>query len=212
MKIVEIFKSIDGEGKYAGLPATFIRVFGCNCRCSYCDTPYSWEGVEYTEMTVDEIIKKVKELEVKHITLTGGEPLIHKDIDKLINELIKNNFIINVETNGTIQPTTRHSNIFYTMDYKTNVSGMSDKMNMSALNNLTENDVLKFVVGSREDLEQSKQIIETITSNPQVYFSPVFGKIEPKDIVDYVLDNKLYKCRVQIQLHKVIWDSNERGV
>ena len=216
MKVVEIFKSIDGEGKYTGLPAIFIRLYGCNLRCKYaeggCDTPYSWSGDNYKEMSVKEILDEVKKLEVKHITLTGGEPLIHPNVDDLLNTLLDNNYIINVETNGTVKPVIRDPNIFYTMDYKTYTSGMSDKMNFDALNSLTEFDVLKFVVGSIEDLNQSKEVLQKITSNPMVYFSPIFNKIEPKDIVEYILNNKLYDCRVQVQLHKVIWDPNERGV
>lgn len=215
-KVIEIFKSIDGEGKLTGLPATFIRLFGCNLRCAYsengCDTPYSLTGSDYQLMTKEEILSRCNELEVKHITLTGGEPLIHPGVIDLINLLLENDYIINVETNGTIIPPVRHKNIFYTMDFKTYTSKMSDKMNYEALNSLTEDDVLKFVVGTEEDMLQCKDVLNQIQSKPQVYFSPIYGMIEPKAIVKFILNNKLYDCKVQVQLHKIIWDPNKRGV
>lgn len=215
-KIVEIFRSIDGEGKYTGLPATFIRLFGCNLHCMYsengCDTPYSLTGSDYTEMTIDEILNKLNELQVKHITLTGGEPLIHNNINDLLNTLINNNYIINVETNGTMIPPVRHDNIFYTMDFKTYTSKMSDKMNYDALNSLTKDDVLKFVVGTEEDMIQAKEVLQKLQTKAQVYFSPIYNMIEPKNIVEFILNNELYNCRVQVQLHKIIWNPNQRGV
>ena len=102
MKVVEIFKSIDGEGIRAGYPATFIRLFGCNLRCSYCDTPYGYEGNDYKEMTVDEIVQECMCLNCPRITLTGGEPLIHKDVNILIKNLLVNGFEVNIETNGSV--------------------------------------------------------------------------------------------------------------
>lgn len=216
MKVVEIFKSIEGEGKRAGLPCTFVRLFGCNLRCKYCDTKYGWSN-EYAdsvkEMSVDQIVETVAKLGIPHVTITGGEPLIHDDIVLLISELAKRNFWVNVETNGTMLPKCHTlSNVFYTMDYKTNASGMSDKMNMKAIQSLKSKDVLKFVVGSIDDCKQAKAIIDAIEPEASIYFSPVFGEIEPKDIVEFLLNNKMYNCNVQIQLHKVIWPADMRGV
>lgn len=216
MKVVEIFKSIEGEGKRAGLPCTFIRLFGCNLRCKYCDTKYGWSS-EYSddakEMSIEQIVEEAVKIGVPHITITGGEPLIHDDLFLLLSELAKRNFWVNVETNGTMLPKCHtFPNIFYTMDYKTNASGMSDEMNMEAIQTLQCKDVLKFVVGSIEDCKQAKDIIDNIKPEAAIYFSPVFGKIEPKEIVEFLLSNEMYNCHVQMQLHKIIWPADMRGV
>lgn len=224
MKIVEIFKSIDGEGKRTGLPVTFIRLFGCNLRCSYCDTSYSYHDDEFTEMGVSDIIQVCREFEVKPVTITGGEPLINRGIDCLIRELLYAGFEVNIETNGSINvlnsrkiieesmPKDLLENLFYTVDYKCNSSGMNKHMDEDSFRNLQPCDVLKFVVGNNEDLEQAAAVLKKVNPRCEVYFSPVFGKIEPKKIVEFVLEKKLYFCKTQVQLHKVIWDPQERGV
>ena len=212
MKVVEIFKSIDGEGIRAGFPVTFIRLEGCNLRCSYCDTKYSYENANYTEMTVDEIYNKVYKLGCKRITLTGGEPLIHEDVDRLINILTFNGFQVNIETNGAvnIEPYVRRRNILITMDYKCPSSGMSDAMLLSNLDLLTRNDVIKFVVGNKEDLDTCRDLLKY--TKAQIFISPIFGKIEPKEIVEYMLEHDMQNCRVQLQIHKIIYEPDARGV
>lgn len=214
MKVVEIFNSIEGEGKRAGLPATFIRLFGCNLRCSYCDSMYAVEGADFKEMSVDEILEAAEEIGCPNITITGGEPLIHKDITNLLESLCKRGYWINVETNGSIVPEYRtlDSRLFYTIDYKTSSSGMKDKMSEKAFESLRAIDVVKFVVGSEEDLQEAMKEFLRIEGQPTIYVSPIFGKIDPKDIVDFVLRNKLWNWKVQLQLHKFIWNPEERGV
>ena len=213
MKVVEIFKSIDGEGKRAGMPATFIRLAFCNLRCTYCDTSYAFDDNCAKDMTVDEIIHKCIELDCPTITLTGGEPLIHKDVEKLLAELDRNNFDVNVETNGTIDPSQYHllKNVWFTVDYKSPSSGCETKMNPKAFENLRFNDVLKFVVGSNEDLEAALSVIRKYNPSAQIYFSPVFG-YDAKNIVNFLLVNKLNRCKIQLQIHKYIWPVNMRGV
>lgn len=228
MKVVEIFKSIDGEGLRTGTPVTFIRLHGCNLRCSYCDTKYSYGNNPYTEMTVDEIIKKVEELGLKRITLTGGEPLIHEDVSILIVKLLNFGYDINVETNGSVSLQAYYNyrnslgyrvvpgHLMFTIDYKSISSGMNNLNNLENFNyaSMEELDVYKFVVGSIEDLEDMKRVIEKYKLDEKfvIYVSPVFGKIEPKQIVEYVLENNLQEVVVQVQLHKVIWNPEERGV
>ena len=216
MKVNEIFLSIDGEGIRTGMPTTFIRLFGCNLRCSYCDTMYSCEvqdgEVPYKEMSVEEIINECGRLGCPNITVTGGEPLIHESINILLYELLGHHYNVNVETNGTVFPIIRHKNLFYTMDFKTLSSNMSEKMDMDAIKGLKAKDTLKFVVGTKEDLEQAVEVLNQLKTKPHIYFSPVFGKIDPKEIVQFLLDNRLYTCKVQVQLHKIIWDPNMRGV
>ena len=214
MKVVEIFNSIEGEGKRAGLPATFIRLFGCNLRCSYCDSMYAVEGTDYTEMSVEQIMDKAEEIGCPNITITGGEPLIHKDIVDLLTTLCSGGFWVNVETNGSVKIPYRtvDDRLFYTVDYKTGSSGMSDKMDLELFKRLTKSDVLKFVVGSSQDLTEASLFCKNLSSQPQIYISPVFGNIEPVELVEFVLANKLWDWKVQLQLHKFIWEPDERGV
>ena len=214
MKVVEIFASIEGEGKRAGLPATFIRLYGCNLHCAYCDTRYGCEGNDYKDMSFEEIINGVDSFGIPNVTITGGEPLVHDNIHVLIKELLDSprKYNVNVETNGSIVPWMLHPRLFYTMDFKTFSSGMTSKMEPMAFEFLDSRDVLKFVVGSKEDMDQAVSVLHELRSTPKVYFSPVWGKIEPAEIVEYLLINKMYHCRVQLQLHKIIWDPQTRGV
>lgn len=214
MRVVEIFNSIEGEGKRAGLPATFIRLHGCNLRCSYCDSMYAVEGQDYTEMSIPEIIDKCGEIGCPHITVTGGEPLMHDDIKELLQTLCNKGYWVNVETNGTIKPPYRTiaDTVFYTVDYKTISSGMNKSMVPYVFECINAADVLKFVVGTREDLEQALNFYKDLPSCPHIYVSPVFGSIEPKEIVDFILEHKLWTWKVQLQLHKFIWDPDMKGV
>lgn len=218
MMVNEIFKSIDGEGLRTGELTTFIRLAGCNLRCSYCDTCYALKNSNGTEMSVDEIVKKAKKMDYRNITLTGGEPLIHKDVDDLISKLCENGFYVNIETNGSV-PIDKYilnKNILITMDYKVPSSGVEKSMNLSNLEKLRENDVLKFVIG-KGDFERVEQVIKNHSIKSYIYLSPVFGEIEPVELVDFMKNMHIKgidtsKMRVQVQLHKIIWNPNERGV
>lgn len=211
MKVVEIFKSIDGEGIRVGYPVTFIRLAGCNLRCNYCDTKYSYEDEKFTEMTPQEIYIQVYKLGGKRITLTGGEPLIHRDVKVLVDLLIQKGYEVNIETNGSVDITLfldKHTII--TMDYKCASSDMEDKMLLDNISKLRKQDVLKFVVSDDNDLDTVQRIYQNTKAT--VYISPVFGRIEPKQIVEYMLEHNMENCRVQVQLHKIIWNPEERGV
>lgn len=216
MKVNEIFYSIEGEGIRAGMPCVFIRLYGCNLNCSYCDTRYSCEGNEYKEMTIQEIIAKVKEYGCHNVTVTGGEPLIHEDIDKLLFELSNHGFWTNVETNGSVIPIRTVLGsipfVFYTMDFKTCASGMTKKMDVEAFTMLEEADVIKFVVGSIADLEQSVKFYKNNFIKAIPFVSPVFEMIEPKGIAEFLKEYHLDNWRLQLQLHKYIWDPQKRGV
>lgn len=211
----EIFGSIDGEGIRTGELATFIRLTGCNLRCKYCDTTYSF--TEGTPMTIDEIINKVDEIGYKNITITGGEPLIHKNIEKLIDRLLELHYKINIETNGAVDITPYISkNIILTMDYKTKASGMTKYMNKQNFPLLREYDVFK-IVCSREDFEDIKELLRNNEIKSYIYLSPIYQEVEPSELVDLLkeLHNEgidTSKIRVQVQLHKIIWEPNKRGV
>ena len=221
MKVVEIFSSIDGEGKRTGLPVVFVRLHGCNLHSSYCDSQYACRGDEYVEMSVDQVVSRVLEYGLHYVTITGGEPLLHKDeVYELIRELDAHNIESNIETNGSIDlsdiPT--DANCFVTMDWKCPGSGMDVKMKYSNLQYLSDKDVLKFVVGDENDLRHmylllgSSYLDNMLDEKVNIYVSPVFDKIETKQIVQYVLDHKLAEIHVQVQLHKVIWDPEQRSV
>lgn len=212
----EIFGSIDGEGLRTGELATFIRLAGCNLRCRYCDTPYSLKTCDGKEMTINEIVDKVKDINFKNITLTGGEPLIHRNVKELINALIENNFKVNIETNGSIDITPYiNDDLLITMDYKTPASNEVSKVLLSNINKLRETDVLKFVC-NKEDLSHITEVLKEYKPKCYVYLSPIFNEIEPKELVDYLKElNNIVdtsKIRVQVQLHKIIWNPDERGV
>ena len=220
MKVIEIFGSIDGEGKRTGQLATFIRLAGCNLRCCYCDTKYSFDSKNAEEMTIPEIVKKCKEIGYHNITLTGGEPLIHKDAKALIFELCVRGFQVNIETNGSVDllelthmRDIYELNFFFTVDYKTKFSGMNDKMNIHSFDYLDiKKDIVKCVVANKEDMDDALRYLDSIDNLFNIWFSPVFGEIEPKEIVEYVKERKRQDVTVQVQLHKIIWDPEERGV
>ena len=227
MKVSEIFKSIEGEGLRTGLPAVFIRLHGCNLRCSYCDSMYAVEGSDYKQMSVAQILDAVKEFSsITHVTLTGGEPLIHQDVEDLLSQLSDNDYRVNIETNGTVPCKWHFPGLIYTMDWKCKSSGMSGKMRIENLATLCSKDVLKFVVGSIEDLNETESIVAQLaqikesyaqeaTGMPYIYVSPIFETLEYKNIVDWILSSKVMtenNARVQVQLHKIIWDPERRGV
>lgn len=216
-KVNEIFSSIDGEGIRTGLSAVFIRLYGCNLKCSYCDTRYSCENREYTLMSLMDILEKVLSYNIPRVTLTGGEPLIQPGVKDLINSLVANDIEVNIETNGAVDledfwEYKYNSKVIFTMDYKCASSGMEDRMKLVNLHLLQPKDVIKFVVSNYNELEKMEYILEESGCKARPYVSPVFGAIEPKELVEYVLDNELNNVTVQVQLHKIIWNPNMRGV
>ncbi|URZ02923.1 putative 7-carboxy-7-deazaguanine synthase QueE [Clostridium felsineum] len=218
-KVVEKFISINGEGLKAGKLSIFIRFAGCNLNCVYCDTKWANEkDVKYTLMTENEIYSYIKETGIKNVTLTGGEPLLQNNIKELLSLLsLDNDLNVEIETNGSInlEDFLGYKNMpSFTMDYKLPDSGMETFMKTSNFKFLTMRDVIKFVVSSLNDLEKVLELITDfkLTHRTNVYISPVFGKISPEAIVDFMKDNKLNEVTLQIQIHKIIWNPNKRGV
>ena len=217
-KVVEIFESINGEGMRAGELAVFVRMKGCNLSCNYCDTMWANEAdCEFEEMTADRIVERVKKSGIKNVTLTGGEPLLQKDADKLLKLFSEeNNIRVEIETNGSVNlsPFLKYENTSFTMDYKLPESDMEKYMDLENFKILRKKDTLKFVASSVNDLKKAKDIIEKydLIDRVNIIFSPVFGKIELTDIVDFLKDNKLNDVRMQLQMHKFIWAPDERGV
>ena len=221
MQVVEIFTSIEGEGIRAGYPCVFVRFAGCNLQCSYCDTAYAQShDCESLAMTPQEIVDRVVYSGFDKVTLTGGEPLLQEEIDELVTLLMANKIAVNIETNGTIPVRTPDTPAFtdtskllmFTVDYKCPSSYMTGAMNPDSIKYLMKHDALKFVVGSREDMEDALRVLSIHKPKCNIFFSPVFGKIEPSEIVDFIKEHYLTNCRVQLQLHKFIWDPEMRGV
>ena len=207
LQVNEIFFSIDGEGKRAGCLAAFIRLSGCNLRCSYCGTEYAF--TDGRPMSVEEIAGAVDGWE--NVTITGGEPLC-QDIHGLLEALRRHS--VNIETNGSVdvEPYHVYPHVFMTLDYKCPSSGMESSMLEKNFRTLRPQDVLKFVVGDMEDLRRAQEICEQYEPRCHVYLSPVFGRIEAKDIVEYMKSARYKNWRLQLQLHKYIWPPDERGV
>lgn len=216
MRVVEKFISINGEGLRSGELAVFIRFANCNLRCSYCDTKYSFINPIYTEESIDEIVEYVKSTGVKNVTLTGGEPLIQNEIKELMIELSNIGNRIEIETNGSINiaPYLEIPNVTFTLDYKLKGSGMEKYMDLTNYDLLRKNDVIKFVVSDYDDLEKTKEIIKKydLINKANCLISPVWGRIEFEEIVNFLKDNKLNDVKMQLQIHKIIWDKDKRGV
>lgn len=218
-KVVEIFESINGEGRRVGQLAIFIRLQKCNLNCSYCDTRWAnGDDAPYTLMSEDEIYDKILKSGIKNITLTGGEPLLHKDVEILLEKIGNNpNLSLEIETNGSIE-LEKFSKLknppLFTMDYKLPSSKMENKMCLDNFKYLTLKDTVKFVVGTIEDLKKAKEIIErySLIGKCAVYFSPVFNSINPVEIVEFMKKNKLNGVNLQLQIHKFIWDPESKGV
>ena len=218
-QVVETFVSINGEGKKAGRLAMFIRLKGCNLNCSYCDTKWANERKAAFElMTTDQITARIRESGVSLVTLTGGEPLLDQNIGELIGSILMLPQVeLEIETNGSVPIRMfreRDARLTMTMDYKLPSSHMEESMCLENMEELKPWDVVKFVIGSEEDLIRAKEIIDrfSLCEKAIVYFSPVFGTIEPARIIEYMKEEHLNKVRFQIQIHKAVWDPDKTGV
>ena len=216
MQVIEKFVSINGEGLRQGELACFIRFANCNLRCSYCDTKYSFENPIFSEESIEEIVNWVNLQNVKNITLTGGEPLIQKDIKELMIKLSNLGYRIEIETNGSIdiKDFLNINNVSFTLDYKLPVSLMEHKMNLDNYKYITKLDSVKFVCGTQEDLGKTKEIMlkYDLINKTNCMISPVFNMIELPKIVDFMVLNNLNDVKLCLQIHKFIWDPNKRGV
>lgn len=209
MIINEIFYSLQGEGILIGVPSAFIRTTGCNLRCSWCDTKYAYE--EGKEMSLEEIMARVKEFPANHICITGGEPLIQKETIKLIQRLYEESYQVSLETNGSksIEELPCHDFLMISLDIKCPSSGMHEKMKFSNLELLSPNDQLKFIIDDEKDYEYAKEIITQYNPVCSIIMMPA-GGIDLKNLAEWVLRDKL-KVRVLPQLHKLIW-GDKKGV
>ena len=211
MIINEIFKSIQGETSYAGLPCSFIRVTGCNLRCSYCDTTYAYEDGK--EMSLSTILESIAGFKTKIVCVTGGEPLSNKDTPLLIKDLLNRNYTVLVETNGSYDIRTIPQKAIKIMDIKCPDSNMSHLMNWQNINHLTDLDEVKFILNSRKDYEWTKDVLHnhSLSEKTNVLIGAAFGAISPRLVVQWILEDNL-DVRFQLQIHKYIWEPHTRGV
>lgn len=217
--VSEIFESIDGEGYHAGYPTVFFRVVGCNLRCSWCDSEYTFQADENSRwMDVNEAIQEVESFGIKHVTITGGEPLLEENkiwMTYFIRCLLLQEFTIDIETNGAVnllywKEEFASNDVVFIMDWKAPSSKMNRFMVKENIAYLDESDIIKIVVQD-DDFEEVERIIDT-QSLATIYISPVFGKVTMRKIPEFVLKHKNSKIRCQLQLHKIFWDPNKRGV
>lgn len=214
MNVIELFASIDGEGIRQGYLATFLRLYDCNLRCTYCDTTYSYGQVPYTIQSVAQVASDIIKKGNPRLTVTGGEPLLQEDELRQLFHLLPANYDINIETNGSRIGTLHETDdrVFYTYDYKCPDSGFEQAMHPQLFNALRPKDVLKFVVSSTKDLDRMQHLVTKHMPQCHLFVSPVFGRIAPKDIVAYLQHYHLQTIRLQLQIHKFIWDPNQKGV
>ena len=218
-KVVETFISINGEGQHAGELALFIRFAGCNLNCNYCDTRWANQpDVVYQEMTETEIKALVADSGVRNVTLTGGEPLLQPGMYQLL-EIVGSlpDIRIEIETNGSVDIGPYMTLIrrpAFTLDYKLPGSGMEAGMNTENYRYLTKEDTVKFVISDKADLTRARKIIEQyqLEGRCGIYYSPVFGRIRPAEIVDDMIEHRLNGVHMQLQIHKLIWNPEQRGV
>ncbi|MBI5775999.1 MAG: 7-carboxy-7-deazaguanine synthase QueE [Nitrospirae bacterium] len=211
MRITEIFYSIQGESSFAGRPCAFVRLTGCPLRCMWCDSEYTFYGG--TEMALDDVLAKVRSFDCRLVEVTGGEPLHQPEAFTLIERLCADGYEVLVETSGAIDIAPVDPRAHIIMDVKCPGSGMMDRMDWNNLDRIARKDEVKFVIKDRADYEFARAITERhkLAGRCPVLFSPSFGELDPRQLAEWVLADKL-PVRVQLQLHKFIWDPHMKGV
>jgi 7-carboxy-7-deazaguanine synthase len=211
----EVFYSIQGESTFAGQPCVFVRLTGCDLRCTYCDTEYAF--YEGKRRTVQSILDEVAKHPCRLVEVTGGEPLLQKRVHLLMSRLCDLGYTVLIETSGAHDIAPIDPRVHRIMDLKCPTSGESDRNRMENLPLLGPRDEVKFVIGSREDYDWVRaQVLAGLPGWADrvnaILFSPVFGKITPLDLATWTMADALPRVRMQLQMHKLIWEPNQRGV
>ena len=212
LTINEIFHSIQGESTHTGRPCVFVRLTACDLRCSWCDTPYAF--AEGRKMSLDEIVDQVEGYDCPLVEITGGEPLLQRDVYPLMDRLLASGRTVMIETGGHLNIDQVPAPVIKIVDVKCPGSGESHRMHWDNLANLAPHDEVKFVIKDRTDYEYARGIVarhELASRVAAVLFSPVHGVLDPKDLAAWVLEDKL-EVRLQLQVHKFIWGADARGV
>ena len=211
LEVTEIYKSVQGESTYMGLPCVFIRLTGCNLRCIWCDTPHAFHDGK--KLSIHQIIDEVKSYDINLVEITGGEPLLQKEVFPLMESLLKNKFKVMLETSGSLAINNVPAKVIKIIDLKCPGSGEENKNLWENLNHLTSTDEIKFVIADKTDYEWSKKVLQNyeLDKKVPVLFSPVFEKLKLKDLTEWILEDNL-PVRLHTQLHKYIWDQKTIGV
>ena len=204
MVITEIFKSIQGESSYSGIPCSFIRTTGCNLRCVWCDTQYAFYGGQ--EMTISEILSAIEPHDCNLVEITGGEPLLQEEVPELSSQLLRRGHTVLIETGGALDISVLPVDVIKILDIKCPESGMTERMNWENLQNLGPKDEIKFVINSRKDYDWAVEIMNRyqLYQKNLILFSPVYQKMPADQLAEWILGDKL-PVRFQIQLHKALW-------
>ena len=211
LQVNEIFYSIQGESTYSGRPCVFVRLTACNLRCRWCDTEYAfYEGETFT---VEQVLEQVRAYKCPLVEITGGEPLLQEEVYPLMDQLLLEGYEVLIETGGSLDVGRLDPRVVKIMDLKAPGSGMDRFNNLSNLQHLDRKDQVKFVVADRRDYEWAKGMMaeHALAERAEVLFSPVFGELHPRELAEWILADRL-PARLQIQLHKVLWDPDQRGV
>jgi 7-carboxy-7-deazaguanine synthase len=211
MRITEIYVSVQGETQYAGLPCTLVRTTGCDLRCTYCDSAFAFYGGR--DMTLDDIVAEVAKLGAPLVLLTGGEPMLQKEMPALASRLLEGGNRVMIETSGAHALDTLPADVVRIVDIKTPGSGESHRMYWDGLGALRPRDAVKFVLTSEEDYQWAADVIRSrgLAERTEVLLSPMHGRIAPEVLVGWMLRDRL-PARLNLQLHKYIWSPEARGV
>jgi 7-carboxy-7-deazaguanine synthase len=211
MRISEIYTSIQGETQYAGLPCTLVRTTGCDLRCGYCDSAFAFHGGR--EMTLDEIEREVARLGAPLVLLTGGEPMLQRELPELASRLLRARYRVMIETSGAHPLDTLPAEVVRVIDVKTPGSGEAHRNRAELLRELRPGDAVKFVLTDEADYRWAVELIRAheLAGRAEVLLSPVHGLLDPKILVEWMLRDRV-PARLNLQLHKYIWEPETRGV
>ncbi len=211
MRITEIYKSIQGESTYAGQPCVFIRTTGCNLRCTWCDSTYTFYGGQ--EMPMEEVLKQVRTHRCRLVELTGGEPLLQKESFFLVRSLLDEGYTVLVETSGSLDIRRVDPRAVIVMDIKCPGSGMSETMRWDNIAAIKSTDQVKFVIKDQQDYLWATDILcrYQLSKRATILFSPAFGLMDPKQLAEWILEDGL-EINLQLQVHKYLWHPEARGV
>lgn len=204
LRITEVFLSLQGEADTVGWPTVFVRLTGCPLRCHYCDTDYAFSGGEW--MSIDAVMEAVAAYHTRHVCVTGGEPLAQKGCLALLTRLCEADYDVSLETSGALDIARVDERVSRVMDIKTPLSGEAAKNRYENISHLTPHDQVKLVIGDRNDYEWARAVVEKYRINERctVFFSPIFGRIEPRRLAEWIIEDRL-EVRFQMQLHKILW-------
>ena len=213
MRIAELYRTIQGETTYTGLPCVIVRLAGCNLDCSYCDTPHAKEAREGELLSMAEVLDRIIRFNVSLVCITGGEPLLQPETPALAQALLERNFTVLVETNGTLDTSILPRGSIVILDIKCPASNMIEQIRWENIAQLKPHDEVKFVLANRQDYQWAVEVVRKyqLIGKVPVLFSPAFEQLAPETLAKWILDDNL-AVRLNLQLHKYVWPATRRGI